>query len=420
MHERPALLTLSLAVAILFYALVVFFSQNIPQQDDYDSILYYLLNSSTVLNSALFDVHVSHRLALTRLLAEATTLLGHGVDFRLLVYSGSLCLLGVVFLLFRTIRQREDRALLLALICLSAFSLYHWSNMAWATAAVQNYASLFAALACFYLFNQKTLATTTSAVLLGLAVPYISSNGLLVLPILLCWSAWSSGHLSAATKTSLVLVSSNLFSFCLYFLLLPTDTGKAFDPLPINAELPALIRLVRAYLVICAGYLHFEPLALFAGTFINGYFLLLVRRRYYTRNPVVFFFFSYLMLSMLLIALFRQDLGIRQLIASRYQVYTQLINALIAISFLELGLDRWLLWQGFRKMLLAFFCSIYLASFYYLGNLNSEKNRLESGIADWRNSGSASLYHPDPRRASELLSRSIDAAVYQLPADISQ
>lgn len=420
MHERPALLTLSLAVAFLFYALIVFFSLNIPQQDDYDSILYYLLDSSAAVRSGLFDLHVSHRLALTRLLAKGTTLLGYGVDFRLLVYSGALCLLGVVFLLFRTIGRREDRWLLLTLICLSVFSLYHWSNMAWATAAVQNYVALFTAVACFYLFNQKTLTTITSAVLLGLTAPYISSNGLLLLPILLCWSACSPGRFMALTKTNVILAIASLFSFCVYFLVLPTDTGQVLDPLRINAEIPGLLRLARAYLVTCAGYLHFEPLALLAGLLVNGYFLLLVQRSYYTKNPVVFFSFCYLLLSLLLIALFRQDLGIRQLIASRYQVYTLLINALIAISFLELELDRWLPRPDFRKMLLAVFCSIYLASFYYLGNLSREKSRIESGIADWHSSGAASLYHPDPGRASELLRRSIEAAVYRLPADISQ
>ncbi|MCB1672838.1 MAG: hypothetical protein R3F41_02665 [Gammaproteobacteria bacterium] len=412
MPRHSVYLTLSLLITLLFVGLVVFFSVNIPQQDDYDSILFYLLGSTENFTNGLADLHVSHRLALTRLLARVSLLWGQGVDFRALTGFGAMCLVGAAGVLYCSVPRIPERRLALLLLCLSLFSLYHWSNMAWATAAVQNYTGLFAAVVCFSLFDRPNLSSRLVAVLLGLVAPYISASGLLILPILLVWSGIESRQTRYHGLLLTGLVGGSLLSFTGYFLLLPSPPGATLAP---TLTLASALQVVLAFPVACAGYLHFVPLALVGGLFVNGYFLLLIRLRYDRRNRVLFYTFFYILLSLLLVALFRHDLGSRYLIASRYQVYTLLLNALIAISALELGLDRQLLRRSAGPLLLTGFTLLYLASFYYLGNLHSEQVRLRTGIASWPGDGGESLYYPDPAHAAELLNRAVQASLYRPP-----
>ena len=81
MHNEVTLKRIAIFTIVIFYASVFLFSVNIPQQDDYDSILAYLLGSQDDLGSGLFDMHVSHRIVLTRLLAKFSLVFGNGVDF---------------------------------------------------------------------------------------------------------------------------------------------------------------------------------------------------------------------------------------------------------------------------------------------------------------------------------------------------
>ena len=121
MHNEVTLKRIAIFTIVIFYASVFLFSVNIPQQDDYDSILAYLLGSQDDLGSGLFDMHVSHRIVLTRLLAKFSLVFGNGVDFRLLTYLGSLSLLGVVLMLYRRTVNVPNRQLLFCVLCLSLF-----------------------------------------------------------------------------------------------------------------------------------------------------------------------------------------------------------------------------------------------------------------------------------------------------------
>ncbi len=414
--KQSVLLCLSLLVAAVFYGLVAHFAVNIPQQDDYDSILFYLLGSRENFSNGLFDLHVSHRLAFTRLLAGATLLTGQGVDFRLLIFAGSLCLTGAVFLLYRSLRGQADRSLLL-LLCLCVFSLFHWSNMAWATAAIQNYASLLAAVVCFYLYNRETPTSRALAITVALAAPYINSNGLLLLPLLSWWTVTGSGHRQQRRITTGVLVAACLVSFTVYFFLLPTRPGTVLPELVTEPTFPTLAQVATGYLIACAGYLHFAPLALLGGLFLNGCFLFLAASGYGEKNRVVFYTLLFLLMSMMLVALYRYELGTRQLIASRYQVYTLLIAGLAAVSALQSGIDRRLGIRQARLGLLLAFAALYLASFYYLGNLHSERARLIDGIRSWQSNGGSALHYPDPEHAAALLDRAIRNSLYRLPAE---
>ena len=416
MHNEVTLKRIAIFTIVIFYASVFLFSVNIPQQDDYDSILAYLLGSQDDLGSGLFDMHVSHRIVLTRLLAKFSLVFGNGVDFRLLTYLGSLSLLGVVLMLYRRTVNVPNRQLLFCVLCLSLFSLFHWSNMTWATASVQNYIIVFIVIACFYLFESQAAYSRAGAVALGFIAAYINSSGLLLLPILFVWAIASPTSSKRNGAQILIIGVTTLISFYFFFWGFGEQSLEQMAP-PIfpSSGFSYLVDIVKAYLISCAGYLHFEPLALCAGLIVNLYFLLLIKCRYYQKNRTIFYSYLFLLLSFALVALFRNELGIRQVIASRYQVYTVLINALLVISFFDLGLTRYIPYRYLNQLVLVMFSLLYLASLYYLSNLISEKNRIEQGIVDLQNGETSSLYHPDPARAEQILERSVQAGVYQLP-----
>jgi len=66
------LLRVSVFAITCFYASVLLFSADIPQQDHFSSILAYLINSEANFAYGLFDIHVSHRVVLAGLLARFT------------------------------------------------------------------------------------------------------------------------------------------------------------------------------------------------------------------------------------------------------------------------------------------------------------------------------------------------------------
>ncbi len=413
---NPSYKNFSFLVIGTFYSLVLIFTINVPQQDDYDAILTYLLGAQDFFLNGLFDVHVSHRLAVIRMLAKLTLVFGEGANFQIIAIIGASSLLGVVLLLRRSIHMTSysDREFLFCVLCLNIFSLFHWSNMAWATASVQHYGSLFIAVLTFHFFSKGTPKGLIYAVALGLIAPYLNSSGLLLLPILFLWSLTDLFYNQGHPKTIIVTSTATLFGFLVFFYFLPNqpDTGNLTD---LAMRRGMIVPVLKSYLIATAGYLHFDILALISGAIINIYFMILISLRYFRKNGVVFYTFLYLLLSIMLIAMFRHELGVRQIIASRYQIYTLSLNALVIVSFFEMGFQRYINAAFFRQILLFMFGMLYLLSFYYLSNLTSEKEKIWSGLHDWHTVEARSLYHPQPQKASEILSLAIDTKTYSLP-----
>ncbi|MEQ8954170.1 MAG: hypothetical protein RL120_08555, partial [Gammaproteobacteria bacterium] len=207
----------------------------------------------------------------------------------------------------------------------------------------------------------------------------------------------------------------SISSFYLYFLLLPGADRVNLSLPDIIVEPDRILQITRAYLFATAGYLHFELLAITAGLLINVYFALITWQGYYKKNGSIYFTFLYLLHSLFVISLFRYQPGTDQLISSRYQVFTLTINALLAISLIESGMASYLPVRHLKKILVTAFAALYLSSFYYVGNLASERERIREGLTAWRSSAGNSLHHPQPLRASRILSMAIDTGIYSLP-----
>lgn len=404
-------LVAALAPVAVILILSITLGVNIPQQDDFDSILSYLLGSQDSWTTGLFDIHVSHRLVATRLLARLSVLINGTLDLRLLMLLGTLALFGNILLVYRSLNNTLPRQYLILIFSLISLSLFHWSNLLWATAAVQNSLGLFVALLCLSLFSKQTRSAVIMATLLAAAAPYISSNGLLLLPLLCVWAL--------SRKRSLLAVSLfvlTMLSFAIY--LAGFDDSLQLTGGETNAlfSLASLLGLASNFLVALAGYLHFKALAMLAGAVLTTYYGYLVYHRYDRVNAYLFYSITYLLLNVALIALFRGNQTLDQLIASRYQVFTLTLLALCMMSFFELDLDARLPIKPLRSLVLALCALFYLSSLYYVGNLFSERQRVLDGVQHWQDSGEFNaLYHPEPSRAGEILARSVERGIYRPP-----
>lgn len=418
MKQQRWLLLAVVTTVIVITTVFAMLAVNVPQQDDYDSILYYLLNSRDSVLASLAGVHVSHRLVLTRLLARFSMMINGSLDLRLLMMLGLLGQLGSLYIYYRSLSRVLPRFYLLLVYCLLTLSLFHWSDLLWATASTQNYLGLFCALLALYLFNLNQTAATVFAILLGCFAPYISSNGLLILPLLAIWSLCSKPRAHASRRVlfaSLVALSATSILFYLYGF---TDSLTLASGSIVNEGglLRGLVELGCAFLIALAGYLHFAVLAALAGAGLTACFGYFLYRRLDISNGFLFYSIAYLMLSVALVALFRSGESTQQLIASRYQIITLTLLALMITAGFELGLDRILPIKHLRHYLLALCTLFYLSSFYYVGNLLSEHDRIVTGIMRWRDSGAVdALYHPQPERAARILEQAIDSGIYEIP-----
>jgi len=129
------------------------------------------------------------------------------VDFRLISYFGSLSLLGVIFILFKSTQGIRNRYLAICVTCLFLFSIFHWSTIASATSSVQNYSIVFAVAFCFFLFDKQSNLLRLGAIVTSVLAPYISSSGLLLLPTLFLWTLMRRSKLGQKHALYLLLLS---------------------------------------------------------------------------------------------------------------------------------------------------------------------------------------------------------------------
>ncbi|PCH63323.1 MAG: hypothetical protein COC19_01175 [SAR86 cluster bacterium] len=239
----------------------------------------------------------------------------------------------------------------------------------------------------------------------------------MILPILFIWSLTTLARDRQNIKSLLLILTASIFSFFMFFYF-PENQLEIGSSLKLTISIESVLSVIKSYLIATGGYLHFEILALLSGLIINIYFVALLVLRYFQKNPVIFYTFLYILLSTMLIALFRHEMGLKQLIASRYQIFTITLNALVVISLFELGLEKLLPFRYLKQTILSMFMALYFSSFYYISNLENEKERILIGLHDWNTNDAPSLHHPQPERASEILSLAVDAGIYSVPRAI--
>ncbi len=252
---------LSIIIISLFIGSINYWSVNFPNADDYTAILLPLIEytkSSSL--SPFFEPHTQHYQILLRLTAWLTTLVYGAVNFKLLIFLGSLFIVPLIFLLDRSEKTASPwrRCMISALLCQPVYV----EATQWGTNAIPYLWVNVFALAAFILAEKQSAASFSVAVLAALFSALSWGNGLLVLLCLFLlpesWSRLRLTVLSVITAAAFYLYFSNpalssnhnLLSKLPALLLYQLQTiGSAFGFLSYSFSLAVGILLMLCWIV---------------------------------------------------------------------------------------------------------------------------------------------------------------------------
>jgi hypothetical protein len=414
---------LMLIPVVTYGFIIVYFSVNIPDMDDYDVVLGHInISDDSLRYKNFFSQHNEHRIAWTRFIIECYYFFFGKINFEYLIYIGNLGLLLFFLLVLKISKEQKILIILLIPISYLLFQLQAWENMTWATGSLQNYYILFFALLTLYFWNKKTLYGYFLSWIFGVIAIYTSANGLLIFLVLVIFQLTEFFEKFKKCVTSqqknlilrrqslllCILLVLSFFMFYFYF----KSYQKVGHPSIIEALLQPLI--LTKYAGTLIGSYMGMIFAFWVGLLEVFVFLFLTYKRYDQKNPVVYYFMLFIFLSIFATALGRSGFGVEQALASRYKTLSVVLLALIYLAFLEIYPK-----QFSKKLVIC--CLIFLAMVFNLGsttmsihNIVSRKNTLIEGITTWKNTRQG-LAYPDQKRASFLLNQSIEKGIYYPP-----
>ena len=183
MKKLTLLLLLPPAFVLLCWALL---SVNIPDLDDFDAILKHLAAPLSDRLVDMFAPHNEHRIALTKLTADAILAVNGIFSFRWMILCGNLLLIAYGFLWLKIFRAgRRHLAPIGIGILWLMLSLAHRENMLWAMTSIQNVAVMLFALLSLVLgmgAGPFRLAATVSCATIA---TFSSGGGVFIWPCLL-------------------------------------------------------------------------------------------------------------------------------------------------------------------------------------------------------------------------------------------
>jgi hypothetical protein len=419
---RNVLLALAVAAPIASYwLLVVRFSVNVPVWDDYDTVLAYLNRPPSVRLATLLEQHNEHRIAWTRIVTEACSLLPQGLDFRALIYIGNAGLVLLFLALCGVLWRRSAPAVLFVPIALVMFAPQSWDNMNWATGALQNHFGLLFSFLALWCWSRRRPWAYSLASILAVVATYTSASGLLILVTVLAWEAVGAGTSAGARDEDgaphsrlrvLALLTFTIAVACLYF---HGYERPSVHP-AIGATLSQPMLVVRYVLTLLGS--PAERLGanavLIAGAVEVSFVTYLAWERYDRRNPVVFWFLVFLLMSAVAIGVGRASFGVQYALESRYRVTAIVAIVFALVAAIEIRPSFWSKWwvTGLAVLAAATFnvASARVAHRY----LSARSAALTTGIVEWRRTGRG-LNHPDQALAGTILKQSIENGTYHPP-----
>lgn len=414
---------LMLIPVVIYGFIIVYFSVNIPNMDDYDIVLGHINISDDSLRYNNFSSqHNEHRIAWTRFIVEFCYFFFGKINFEYLIYIGNFGLLLFFLLVLKISKEQKILIIFFIPIPYLLFQLQAWENMTWTTGSLQNYYIIFFSLLTIYFWNKKTLYGYFLAWIFGVIAIYTSANGLLIFLVLFIFqlteffeefkkSVASQQKILILRRQSLLLFILLVLSFFMFYFYF-----KSYQKVGHSSIIAALLRpiLLTQYAGTLAGSYMGIIFAFWVGLLEFFTFLFLTYKRYDQKNPVVYYFMLFIFLSIFATALGRSGFGTEQALASRYKTLSVVLLSFTYLAFVEIYSKQ------FSKKLVIY-CLISLAIFFNIGstkmsvhNIFSRKNNLIEGIITWKNTGQG-LAYPDQERASFLLNQSIEKGIYYPP-----
>lgn len=324
-----------LPIGALYYA-VLRYSVDIPYTDDFEIILASLmgfLDSETLIEKlgVLFSQHAEHRPVFARTLTVVFYFLRGNIDFRLLIYIGSLGGFALMTFLYLSTERGENRLLLFVPAVFIFFQPQYWESIVQASGALSNIPGIFFSLLSISLAASPGRKHLFLSLAFAAAAVFTYGAGLLALPV---------GAFLIALQRRYgdlrVFLAAMAAVFAIYFagythpsvnpgvamsLASPAEAAKFFflflgAPMAITDKFPAIYAF---------------------GAASTGTFILLTVNRYYKKNTVIYASLVFLFVVVLAITANRAGFGLLQALSPRYRFIPALIFALEFIGILELA-----------------------------------------------------------------------------------
>lgn len=187
MSKRFFYLTISFTPIFFFCAFLGYFALDIPQGDDFELVLNFLVKYQTNATSLtqkwdlLTAQFVEHRLLYTRLVVLLQYLLTGQVSFYGILLVGNLSLLGILFIVWRHIRSIQLSVLYLLPVVLIIFQpCYSYDGVLWPAATLAYNSVVFFALLTIHWLSSGRLVHFRWAMVAAFLCTYTFGNGVLI------------------------------------------------------------------------------------------------------------------------------------------------------------------------------------------------------------------------------------------------
>jgi hypothetical protein len=339
------ILLIALPIAIHFYTIIQH-SMNIPILDDYELILSTLVNFKTAINLEEKLISLSHincdQLSSTiKLFSILLFAITGSFNFKIFILLGNLSLIGIAYLLYKTITLPKKNLWFFLPVTLLLFQpQYHISTL-WATDVFSKPFMLFLSfLSVFLLVKKQNHFYFTGALISSVLAAFTVANGflafLLGMPILFAKKRYSS---------LLIWASSLAISLLLYFhftqynntpLIFFTNIHKhliyffSFLGLAPGTFFQQLLSIIASPLEYNLNFQIFYT-AIF-GIVLTLYFCYLTYTKYYKINGTLYYFMLLIMFNALAGSLNRLRYGILHAFGSNYRLFSILLIIFFYLS----------------------------------------------------------------------------------------
>jgi len=317
---------------LLFYAFLLRQAVDIPNLDDYDTILAFLnkLAAAPSISAKLSWFLASQNSEFKLLFLHGAAwlqagLLGH-IEFAVLSVLGNGFALALAYLVWKMFLPASKgvsvRPALFIPVPWLIFQLEYWDDLDWATNEFQHLAGLvFSLAAVFFLTRSGKLAfgLAVAGMVLGIASDgdglAIIPLGLLILAVgrrwkgILTWSGFSAGCIAV---------------YAYHYRAIPSPTGAH------RTLVSMAMGFKPIYVLACMGgaiglFSRSVWASVLLGILLLSFFLWMLSRGYAGRNPAVYYNALFLTITMAGVAGLRGDLGVEQSMTSRYTIYSVML-----------------------------------------------------------------------------------------------
>ena len=418
--NKYLLVSLSIAILLIFVYTLLRDSLNFPSFDDYEATLnfikqFYFENQSLSGRlEALFSKHNEHQILISKIASATYFAIFKEINFAHLVIFQNIFLLGffgIIISLFKNEKQLYPQVFLVITAFLFSFSFWQVSFYYWA--GIQHYTVFFFSFLSLIVLDKTQKAASFDfflAILLALFAVFSFGNGFLVLlmgvfllfvqkkyPMLITW-----------------LIISCILIFITFF------AQKQINQTPhgiLNIEWMA--RLLFTFL---GSFLYINPpsghyfnivICMIAGATILIGWIFLFFSGYAFKKPLLYSLLSLPVLTGIIISISRFETKAAGGVAPRYMFFTAVIPIMLLLILLDLKVIR----TNFLQYLTIAVVLLWGLSFYNNSlALKSTNTEIALTVQKWKSDNNTRLiYYMDPERYSAIMQWAVSHHVVNNP-----